>query len=117
MRGLILFTSGSDIVNDVLRDMARGVQLNDAVTLPCRIERLGRTQFRIVLVQGLNRQIRRMCEAFGYRVTQLQCVRVRVRVRVVNIKLGRPRAGEWRNLMREELRGLLPVRFGQATRR
>ena len=113
MRGLILFTSGSDIVNDVLRDMARGVQLNDAVTLPCRIERLGRTQFRIVLVQGLNRQIRRMCEAFGYRVTQLQCVRVRV----VNIKLGRPRAGEWRNLTREELRGLLPLRFGQATPR
>lgn len=61
--------------------------------------------FTIVLKQGLNRQIRRMCEVFGYKVLRLQ------RVRIVNVRLGRLQPGEWRELTPDELRGLLPHRF------
>jgi 23S rRNA pseudouridine2604 synthase len=60
--------------------------------------------FRIVLTQGLNRQIRRMCEVFGYEVRRLQ------RVRIINVKLGDLKLGHWRNLNEVELRGLLPGR-------
>jgi 23S rRNA pseudouridine2604 synthase len=125
--GLILLTSNGDIVNEILRaenakdkeylvavnkavtpefltGMARGVRLRGQMTKPCRTSRLAKFGFRIVLTQGLNRQIRLMAAAFGYRVTQLR------RVRIVNIKLGALKPGQWRNLTEAELRGLLPER-------
>lgn len=125
--GLILLTSNGDIVNEVLRaenrhqkeylvavnkpvtdeflrGMARGVRIHDQTTLPCRTARIAKFGFRIVLEQGLNRQIRLMSAAFGYRVTQLR------RVRIDNIKLGALKPGQWRNLTDAELRGLLPQR-------
>jgi 23S rRNA pseudouridine2604 synthase len=84
--------------------MAAGVPILDTVTKPCRVDRLGRNSFRIVLTQGLNRQIRRMCEHFGYRVRRLR------RVRVINVTLDGIAVGRWRNLRRQELEGLLPGR-------
>ncbi len=126
--GLILLTSNGDIVNEILRaesakekeylvavnhpitdeflrGMARGgIPIHGQRTLPCRTSKLGRYGFRIVLTQGLNRQIRLMAAHFGYRVKQL------VRVRIVNIKLAHLKPGQWRNLTEQELRGLLPQR-------
>jgi 23S rRNA pseudouridine2604 synthase len=125
--GLILLTNNGDIVNEILRSenehekeylvevdrpltgeflraMAAGVPILDTVTKPCRVDRLGRNSFRIVLTQGLNRQIRRMCEHFGYRVRRLR------RVRVINVTLDGIAVGRWRNLRRQELEGLLPGR-------
>jgi 23S rRNA pseudouridine2604 synthase len=123
--GLILLTNDGDIVNEVLRaehnhekeyivaidravtpefiaGMAAGVRLSDATTKPCKIEKLGPKVFRIVLTQGLNRQIRRMCEAFGATVEALQ------RVRIMRIQLGQLPLGRWRNLTSEEVATLLP---------
>ena len=80
------------ITDDFLRQMAEGVPILDTVTLPCRIIKEDKQRFRIILVQGLNRQIRRMCEALGYRVTHL------TRERVMNIQLGHLKPGHWRNL-------------------
>ena len=123
--GLILLTSNGDIVNEILRSennhekeyivtvdkpitetfltgMAGGVRILDTKTMPCKVSRLGKYEFRIILTQGLNRQIRRMCEVFGYDVRRLQ------RVRIVNIKLGGLKVGRWRNLTEAELHGLLP---------
>jgi 23S rRNA pseudouridine2604 synthase len=123
--GLILLTSNGDIVNAILRAehklekeylvavnhrvtdeflraMARGVPVHGEMTLPCRVGKLGPFGFRIVLVQGLNRQIRLMAAHFKYRVKQL------VRVRVGNVKLGHLKPGQWRNLTDAELRGLVP---------
>ncbi|MDQ3494179.1 MAG: pseudouridine synthase [Pseudomonadota bacterium] len=123
--GLILLTSNGDIVNAVLRaenrlekeylvavnhpvtdeflrGMSRGVPLHGETTLPCRTGKLGRFGFRMVLVQGLNRQIRLMAAHFGYRVKQL------VRVRIGNVKLGHLKPGQWRNLTDPELQGLVP---------
>ena len=74
------------------------------MTQPCKAAKLARFGFRIVLTQGLNRQIRRMAVAFGYRVTQLR------RVRIDSLKLGALKPGQWRNLTEQELRGLLPQR-------
>jgi 23S rRNA pseudouridine2604 synthase len=125
--GLILLTSNGDIVNEILRSenahekeylvgvdkpvtdeflrgMARGVRIHHQQTLPCKVRRIAKFGFSIVLTQGLNRQIRLMSEAFGYRVTQLR------RVRIVNVKLGALRIGQWRNLTDAELHGLLPGR-------
>jgi 23S rRNA pseudouridine2604 synthase len=125
--GLILLTSNGDIVNEILRSenrhekeylvavnkpvtqefltgMSRGVRIHYQMTKPCKATRLAKFGFRIVLTQGLNRQIRLMADAFGYRVTQLR------RVRIVNIKLGVLKVGQWRNLTDLELRGLLPGR-------
>ena len=126
--GLILLTSNGDIVNEILRaenklekeylvavnhqvtdeflrGMARGgVPVHGEPTLPCRTGKLGRFGFRIVLVQGLNRQIRLMAAHFGHRVKQL------ARVRIGNVKLGHLKPGQWRNLTDAELRGLLPQR-------
>jgi len=125
--GLILLTSNGDIVNEILRSenahekeylvgvnkavtpeflggMARGVRVHGQLTKPCKATRIAKFGFRIVLTQGLNRQIRLMTETFGYRVTQLR------RVRIVNIKLGALKVGQWRNLTELELRGLLPGR-------
>jgi 23S rRNA pseudouridine2604 synthase len=125
--GLILLTSNGDIVNEILRSenahekeylvgvnqpvtdeflrgMARGVRIHHQMTLPCRTRRIAKFGFSIVLTQGLNRQIRLMSEAFGYKVVQLR------RVRIDNIKLGALRPGQWRNLSDVELHGLLPGR-------
>ena len=121
--GLLLMTSDGEIVNKILRAagrhekeyvvrvnkpltadfvrrMERGVPILDTVTLPCKVVREGRDEFRITLVQGLNRQIRRMCEALGYSVLSLR------RERVMNISLGRLKPGHWRNLTPGELREL-----------
>jgi len=86
-----------------LREMAGGVRLEelDRTTAPCRVEKLGERSFRIVLTQGLNRQIRRMCAACGCRVLRLK------RVRVMGVKLGNLPAGAYRNLTNEERRELL----------
>jgi 23S rRNA pseudouridine2604 synthase len=123
--GLILLTSNGDIVNAILRaenklekeylvvvnhrvtdeflrGMSRGVPLHGQTTLPCRTGKLGPFGFRIVLTQGLNRQIRLMAAHFGFRVKQL------LRVRIGNIKLGHLKPGQWRNLTGQELQGLLP---------
>ncbi|HEX5650039.1 MAG TPA: pseudouridine synthase, partial [Steroidobacteraceae bacterium] len=113
--GLILLTNDGDIVNRVLRaehehekeyivsvdrpltsefleSMASGVPILDTVTNPCKVRQIGRNTFRIVLTQGLNRQIRRMCEHFDYTVRRLQ------RVRIMHIHLGDLPVGRWRNL-------------------
>lgn len=122
--GLLLMTNDGEIVNRILRAagkhekeyvvtvnkpvtpefltrMAEGVEILDTVTLPCKITQEGKFCFRLVLVQGLNRQIRRMCEALGYRVLTL------TRVRIMNIHLGHLKPGHWRNLTPAELNGLL----------
>ncbi len=124
--GLILLTNDGDIVNTILRaenehekeyivavdrpltpeflaGMARGVPILDTVTNPCRLTQVGKNTFRIVLTQGLNRQIRRMCEHFGYTVRRLQ------RVRIMHVHLGALPIGKWRELTPAELRGLLPA--------
>ncbi len=123
--GLILLTNDGDIVNrllraehehekeylvtvdrpltdEFLRAMAGGVRILERNTNPCTVERVSKNVFRIVLTQGLNRQIRRMCDVFGYTVRRL------VRVRFVNIRLDGIAPGRWRNLTPGELRGLLP---------
>jgi 23S rRNA pseudouridine2604 synthase len=82
--------------------MASGVRIMGEMTGPCRIERVNQQTFRIILTQGLNRQIRRMCSALGYQVRRLQ------RVRIMHIHLGQMGIGKWRNLTPEELAGLLP---------
>ena len=125
--GLILLTSNGDIVNEILRSennhekeyvvtvdrpvtdafltgMSQGVRILDTTTKPCKTWRMGKNVFGIILTQGLNRQIRRMCELFGYEVRHLR------RVRIINIKLGGLKIGHWRNLSEQELRGLLPGR-------
>ena len=123
--GLILLTNHGDIVNVILRaennhekeyivtvdkpvtetflaGMAGGVRILGERTKPCKISRVDKCVFRIILTQGLNRQIRRMCEVFGYQVRRLQ------RIRIMNIKLGSLKVGRWRDLSEAELRGLLP---------
>lgn len=122
--GLILLTSDGDIVNRLLRaagghekeyevqvdrpvtrafmeKMSGGVEILGRVTLPCRIRRTGPNSFNIILIQGLNRQIRRMCEALGYRVTYLR------RIRIMNIRLGGMKPGEWRAVTDNELGELM----------
>ena len=124
--GLILLTNDGDIVNRVLRaehehekeyivsvdrpltpefleSVASGVPILDTVTNPCKVRQIGRNTFRIVLTQGLNRQIRRMCEHFDYTVRRLQ------RVRIMHIHLGDLPVGRWRNLTAAEVRPLLPT--------
>lgn len=117
--GLILLTNDGDIVNKILRGknnhekeylvrvdkplnskflekMRNGVPILDTVTKKCEVERIDDMTFRIVLTQGLNRQIRRMCEFLGYEVKKLK------RIRIMNIKLDVP-LGKWRDLTEEEL--------------
>ncbi len=93
-----LVTVDKKITPDFLKKMAAGVYLKelDVTTRPCRVELAGEYRFRIVLTQGLNRQIRRMCEALHCRVTRL------VRLRVMNIELGNLRPGEYRSISRKE---------------
>jgi 23S rRNA pseudouridine2604 synthase len=125
--GLILLTNNGDIVNEILRvenshekeyvvtvdrpvteiflnGMASGVRILGTVTQPCKVSRVGPATFRIILTQGLNRQIRRMCSFFGYKVLRLQ------RVRIINLTLEGLglRTGKWRELKDSEVRGLLP---------
>ena len=103
--GLLMLTSNGDIVTEILRAMARGgIPIHGQPTLPARTGKLGKFGFRIVLVQGLNRQIRLMAAHFGHRVKQL------LRSRIGNVKLGHLKPGQWRNLTDAELRGLLPGR-------
>ncbi len=123
--GLILLTNDGDIVNKILRSennhekeylvtldraitdlslsmMAGGVKIMGQMTKPSKVSRLGQNGFRIILTQGLNRQIRRMCSALGYKVQGLK------RVRIMNVKLGNLETGKWRYLTESELAGLLP---------
>ena len=81
--------------------MAEGLRIVEPVTWPGRIIKEDKQRFRSILVRGLNRQIRRMCEALGYRVTHL------TRERVMNIQLGHLKPGHWRNLTPAELDGLM----------
>lgn len=122
--GLILLTNNGDIVNEILRSenehekeyivsvnrpitdlalgmLAGGVKIMGETTKPCKVVRVDRETFGMILTQGLNRQIRRMCSALGYRVQRLQ------RVRIINIDLGALRPGEWRYLTDSEVAGLL----------
>jgi 23S rRNA pseudouridine2604 synthase len=122
--GLILLTNNGDIVNDILRSennhekeyvvtvdrpitdlalsmMAGGVKIMGELTKPSRVTRVDAQCFRIILTQGLNRQIRRMCSALGYRAQRLQ------RVRIMNIHLGSLAPGKWRDLTPAELTGLM----------
>ena len=121
--GLILLTNDGDIVNKLLRaenghekeyqvrvdrkiepgfkeKMEAGVYILDRKTLPCKVTVTGTHTFNIVLKQGLNRQIRRMCDALGYRVTKLR------RIRFINITLDSMKPGDMRYLTKEEIRGL-----------
>lgn len=122
--GLLLLTSDGEIVNRLLRaagghekeyevevdhpltrefmdHMMRGVPILDTVTLPCRLRRTGNRSFNLILVQGLNRQIRRMCEALGYTVTKLR------RIRINSIRIGDLQPGQWRELTRAEVAALM----------
>ena len=93
-------TVDKEITGDFLKKMSEGVPILDTVTRPCRISRIGKYTFSVVLTQGLNRQIRRMCEALRYEVKDL------VRVRVMNIRLGSLKEGKYRKLSDEELEEL-----------
>ena len=117
--GLIFLTNDGDIVNKILRarnqhekeyivtvdkpitkyfldQMRDGVPILDTITRKCKVEALGNYQFKIILTQGLNRQIRRMCEYLGYRVKRLK------RIRIMNVKLDMD-VGKWRDLSAAEL--------------
>ena len=82
--------------DEFLEKMAEGVPILDTVTRKCRLRRTGMKSFNIVLTQGLNRQIRRRCEYFGYRVVKLK------RIRIMNIKLGNLKSGTYRNITEVE---------------
>ena len=122
--GLILLTNNGDIVNEILRSennhekeyvvtvdrpitdlslrmLAAGVKIMGELTKPSKVIRVNAQSFRIILTQGLNRQIRRMCSALGYKAQRLQ------RVRIMNIHLGNLRPGQWRHLTPAELAGLM----------
>lgn len=126
-QGLILLTNDGDIVNPILRSegrhekeyivtvdrpitssfvrgMSSGVKILGEMTLPCKVTPISDREFRIILTEGKNRQIRRMCSAFQYSVKKLQ------RVRIMNIELGAQKLGTWRELTtaeKEELGKLL----------
>lgn len=101
-----LVTVNKPVTDAFLAQMAKGVRIRkveqgevllDAMTRPCQVEKLGKNSFRIILTQGLNRQIRRMCETLGYQVTNLK------RVRVMNIELKGMKPGTWRKVTEKEL--------------
>lgn len=121
--GLILLTNDGNIVNKILRaenhhekeyivtvnkeitveflkKMSSGIPILDTVTKPCVINQIDKYTFRIILTQGLNRQIRRMCEYLDYRVTNLR------RIRIMNIQLGRLKTGDFRNVTDKEIEDL-----------
>lgn len=92
-----------DITEEFLRKMREGVPILDTVTRKCEVTKLSKRKFKIILTQGLNRQIRRMCEALDYRVTYLK------RVRVLNIELGDLKTGEYRDVTEEEREKLFSI--------
>lgn len=98
-----IVTVNKKITPEFLRAMGSGVPILDTVTRPCEIEQIGPRTFRIILTQGLNRQIRRMCEYFDYRVLEL------TRVRVMNIRLGRLKSGTYRKVAGKELEELMKL--------
>lgn len=121
--GLILLTNDGEIFNKIvraeygqekeylvelnrpynktfIRQMEAGVEILDRVTNPAHLEPVSSTRFRLIIDQGLNRQIRRMCQALGYRVTFLQ------RIRIMNIQLGQLQLGHYRYLTEAEMQGL-----------
>ncbi len=125
-QGLIFLTNNGDIVNKILRagnnhekeyvvtvnkpvtdqfvlDMSNGVPVLGVISKKCPVKKEGRFVFRITLVQGMNRQIRRMCEYLGYTVTKLE------RVRIMNVKLGKLTLGHWRKLISKELDGIFKL--------
>ena len=93
-------TVDKEITEDFLKKMASGVPILDTVTRPCTVKKIGKYTFSIILTQGLNRQIRRMCEALGYEVKDL------LRVRVMNITLDGLKDGQYRKLTDQELNEL-----------
>ena len=95
-----LVTVDRPLTEEFLRKMAQGVPILDTVTRPCRVERTGRKSFRIILTQGLNRQIRRMCEYFGYQVEELK------RIRIMNLTVDGLKPGEYRKIRPDEFREL-----------
>ncbi|NNK89780.1 MAG: 23S rRNA pseudouridine(2604) synthase RluF [Saprospiraceae bacterium] len=122
-QGLILLTNDGDIVNKILRAgnnhekeyivtvnkkinqdflkrMSGGVRILGQLTKKCKVRYVNDRTFRIILVQGLNRQIRRMCEALGYKVSSLN------RIRIMNLKTSKLKPGQWRKLTPDELKGL-----------
>lgn len=123
--GLLLMTNDGNLINELMRaanfhekeyvvkvdkeitpefinNMAAGVYLTEleTTTRPCKVEFMGKYTFKIILTQGLNRQIRRMCKELGYAVKQLR------RIRIANIELGKLKSGEYRRLTKEELETL-----------
>lgn len=124
--GLLLMTNDGDIVNEILRsennhekeyivtvnkevtdefvqNMSNGVEILQTTTKPCYVAKISENQFRIILTEGLNRQIRRMCKVFGFKVERLQ------RVRIMNLKLGDLPIGEWRYVTQKELSELFAL--------
>ena len=122
-QGLIFLTNDGDIVNKILRagnnhekeyqvtvdkpitkefirKMESGVPILDTVTQPCQVTQLGDDKFKIILTQGLNRQIRRMCEYLGYNVTRLK------RTRIMHVRLSKIPPGKWRELTQREIKTL-----------
>ena len=91
-----IVTVNRPVTDEFLRGMAGGVPILDTITRKCKVEKLDKRKFRIVLTQGLNRQIRRMCEYFGYQVVKLK------RIRIMNIMLGDLPTGSYREISREE---------------
>jgi len=124
--GLILLTNNGDIVNQILRaennhekeyivtvnkkitdefinNMSNGVKILGVVTKSCKVIKLNDRMFKIILTQGLNRQIRRMCSIFDYKVIKLQ------RIRIMNISIGDLNIGQWRYLKDQELEQLMKI--------
>ncbi len=122
--GLLLLTNDGELVNKIMRagnyhekeyvvtlnkpvteefckKMSEGVPILDTVTRKCKVWQTGEKEFHIILTQGLNRQIRRMCEALGYQVKALQ------RIRIMNVKLGDLKAGTYRNISETEYKELM----------
>ena len=122
-QGLIFLTNDGDIVNKILRagnnhekeyqvtvdqpiteefidKMEKGIPILDTITQPCKVTQLREDSFKIILTQGLNRQIRRMCEYLGYNVTRLK------RTRIMHVKLSKLPPGKWRELTTREIKTL-----------
>ncbi len=132
--GLLLLTNNGQLMDDILRGshyhekeyivtvdkaispaiyeaMEQGVPILNTMTRPCRITHRSEQRFHIILTQGLNRQIRRMCEYFGYRVRTLK------RIRIMNIELGNLPEGKWRYLTETEIRKLKQLAAGKTRER